>query len=543
MRPARVHAALRAVQDTDEAPEVAVDEDGGPSNSVNSQLGRNFAGPSAFQQCMAFFKRVETGKATPSCVIDFAFSDGGRLKGDQRQMERCYCFHDPQTMPSDEFLVLVHAHTTDKWGDRKKQQPGRRLQRFTSVNVRHARIGNGAEFKQETSKFYVVPKNKELSHGWRDLPENEIIWSPWEAMDVPPMPNLDQEHAYSYAEVGKVIKKGEQLCTQAQLANSITETQSIMRGGEEVEYVVAWTSDPAQLRGKVQWGGQRVIGLCIGVDDYSGTTKMNSLSNAARDAETVNRELKAVPGCYSAVLKNPKKKIDVLRFLRKIAQESGLKQKPPILVILYYAGHGVQHRSKVYLVPGDANLDDLEDLDTECVSLDDILQTLQKYWEEEIKKEKGQEQSLVFLIVPDSCRTFMGDAGERLVREVSQIDLEAAKRENAPSNYTIIYSCSRSTAASDGPQGGHSPFASAFLDKERGFFAEGISLTSAIAHVNSVLQKKGQKLHRHFAGEGLEGFCIRPKPVIQPNEDVTLGTPGAVGAGRFCFWEHFPCVF
>ena len=95
MRPARVHAALRAVQDTDEAPEVAVDEDGGPSNSVNSQLGRNSAGPSAFQQCMDFFKRVETGKATPSCVIDFAFSDGGRLKGDQRQMERCYCFHDP----------------------------------------------------------------------------------------------------------------------------------------------------------------------------------------------------------------------------------------------------------------------------------------------------------------------------------------------------------------------------------------------------------------------------------------------------------------
>jgi len=207
-----------------------------------------------------------------------------------------------------------------------------------------------------------------------------------------------------------------------------------------------------------------------------------------------------------------------------------LKQKPPILVILYYAGHGVQHRSKVYLVLGDANLEDLEDLDAECVSLDDILQTLQKYWEEEIKKEHGRKQSLVFLIVPDSCRKSIG--------ERSVIDLEAAKFENAPSNYTIIYSCSRSTAASDGPQGGHSPFASAFLDKERGFFAEGISLTSAIAHVNSVLQKTGQKLHRHLTGEGLEGFCIRPKPIIQTNEVVvSLGTSGAVGAGRFCCFD------
>ena len=203
-----------------------------------------------------------------------------------------------------------------------------------------------------------------------------------------------------------------------------------------------------------------------------------------------------------------------------------MKQKPPILVILYYAGHGVQHRSKVYLVLGDANLEDLEDLDAECVSLDDILQTLQKYWEEEIKKEHGKKQSLVFLIVPDSCRTLMGDAGERSV----EIDLEAAKPKNAPSNYTIIYSCSRSTAASDGPQGGHSPFASAFLDKEHGFFAEGISVTSAIAHVNSVLQKKGQEMHRHLKGEGLEDFCIRPKP---------LGTSGAVGASRLVVWEHF----
>jgi hypothetical protein len=110
MRSALIDAALRAVLDTDEAPEVAVGEDGGAS----SDLERNFAGQSGMQKCMAFFERVRTGEATPSCVIDFAFSDGGRLKGDQRQMERCCCFHDPHTMPSDELLVVVHAHTTDK---------------------------------------------------------------------------------------------------------------------------------------------------------------------------------------------------------------------------------------------------------------------------------------------------------------------------------------------------------------------------------------------------------------------------------------------
>ena len=68
-RAALVEAALRAVQDTDEAPGVAVDEDGGSvdedggaSNSVNSQRDRNFAGPSKIQQCMAFLQTHRDGR-------------------------------------------------------------------------------------------------------------------------------------------------------------------------------------------------------------------------------------------------------------------------------------------------------------------------------------------------------------------------------------------------------------------------------------------------------------------------------------------------
>ena len=59
----------------------------------------------AWQEWEAFCEHVETGKAAPSCVIDFAYTDGGNLRGPETQLERCICFHDP-----DEIVTVVHVH-------------------------------------------------------------------------------------------------------------------------------------------------------------------------------------------------------------------------------------------------------------------------------------------------------------------------------------------------------------------------------------------------------------------------------------------------
>ena len=47
----------------------------------------------AWQEWEAFCARVETGSAAPSCVIDFAYTDGGRLRCGNTQVDRCICFH------------------------------------------------------------------------------------------------------------------------------------------------------------------------------------------------------------------------------------------------------------------------------------------------------------------------------------------------------------------------------------------------------------------------------------------------------------------
>ena len=125
------------------------DDDEEASGEAKRQFGSDPR--TAWQEWEAFCYRVETGQAAPSCVIDFEYKDGKNLRGRDTQLERCICFHDAVAGDPDEIVVAVHVHTTEKWVNRKKLSTGRRLDRITSVNARHAHKGN-VHFKQETEK-------------------------------------------------------------------------------------------------------------------------------------------------------------------------------------------------------------------------------------------------------------------------------------------------------------------------------------------------------------------------------------------------------
>ena len=144
---------------SDDAVPMPDDDDEEASGEAKRQFGSTPR--TAWQEWEAFCNRVETGNAVPSCVIDFAYTDGGRLRGRDTQLERCICFHDAVAGDPDEILAVVHVHTTEKWVNRKKLSSGRRLDRITSVNARHAHK-DVIHFKQEAGKqvHMVVPKNK-----------------------------------------------------------------------------------------------------------------------------------------------------------------------------------------------------------------------------------------------------------------------------------------------------------------------------------------------------------------------------------------------
>ncbi len=64
-----------------------------------------------------------------------------------------------------------------------------------------------------------------------------------------------------------------------------------------------------QSRAKVDWGSQRVAGLCIGVDKYK-YIGIGTLSNAVRDAEQVDAKLNAVPSFRCGIVKDTKRHIE-----------------------------------------------------------------------------------------------------------------------------------------------------------------------------------------------------------------------------------------
>ena len=211
MRDTILDAALSFICSTDKDLVDIFDGDGDGTRQVNSTTWRQLR------------SRLKDGTASVSCVIDFAYSDSGRLKGNDRQLERSYCLHDPQQGHPDELLSVIHVHTTEKWGNRKKLTTGRPLSRITSVNIRHAHKREDVGFQQEDGRqaWKLVPKNKDLIHQWKDLPEEEIVWYPGGKDGVPAVPRKDKDYKSLYDEVGDFIKAGERFCEEVRRLASV----------------------------------------------------------------------------------------------------------------------------------------------------------------------------------------------------------------------------------------------------------------------------------------------------------------------------------
>ena len=120
-------------------------------------------------------------------------------------------------------------------------------------------------------------------------------------------------------------------------------------------------------------------------------------------------------------------------------------------VLFYYAGHGVQIGSENYLIPTDAQLDQVDDLPFETVSVGSLVSIV------------GARARLQIVIL-DSCRNnpFAGvKLQDSLGPDVREVETGFASLA-APVNSYVVFSTSPGEVALDGA-GENSPFASAFL--------------------------------------------------------------------------------
>jgi uncharacterized caspase-like protein len=173
--------------------------------------------------------------------------------------------------------------------------------------------------------------------------------------------------------------------------------------------------------------------ILIGVNTYA----YSPLSNPVNDVALISKKLNSL-GWNVTVLNNPtvkKLKSTVERFASKIPKGT------TSTTLLYFSGHGFQYAGENYLVPSD--IDKHVSVTENSLSISEI-----SYFFRSITAPK--------VMIIDACRSSTLGKGTLSIST-------GLNSQNAPPNTLIAYATAPGKVAFDGPNGGNSPYASAFV--------------------------------------------------------------------------------
>ncbi|WP_137110068.1 caspase family protein [Rhodobacter sp. SY28-1] len=189
-------------------------------------------------------------------------------------------------------------------------------------------------------------------------------------------------------------------------------------------------------------GPRQKYAIVIGNQAYAHAPQLPNAWNDALDVA----DLLADQG-YDVTLMKDASKRDFEALMQRVLFDVDRNTE----VLFYYAGHGVQIGSENYLIPTDAELDQVDDLPFETVSVGSLVSIV------------GARARLQIVIL-DSCRNnpFAGvKLQDSLGPDVREVETGFASLA-APVNSYVVFSTSPGEVALDGA-GENSPFASAFL--------------------------------------------------------------------------------
>jgi len=271
--------------------------------------------------------------------------------------------------------------------------------------------------------------------------------------------------------------------------------------------------EPAKKDGETwetRWDGLRLAVFCIGIADYARSTAA-PLGNTLKDAERIYQEINTLPGCRAVLLRNPQSKEAIYKRMRYEFLDY-LARKPPQVVLIYQAGHGMQVHNDVYLIPASAACSDEHDLKQTCLSHLHVFEWLRQFVD---TPAKSLYKKVHFMQILDICR-------DRVAQDTSVLDPDASA---APELWSICFSTSRGSVAADGDSNSHSPMAQALLDPAEGIFAPGVSLRQGIENACEHIR---QTISQRPLMCGLEklphDFCLNS--LAMDNNGLLAGSTG-----------------
>ncbi|HEV7600363.1 MAG TPA: caspase family protein [Bradyrhizobium sp.] len=249
------------------------------------------------------------------------------------------------------------------------------------------------------------------------------------------------------------------------------------------------------------------IALVIGNSKYQVG---NPLPNAGNDAVAMTHTLKELGFTVIDGVNLGKREMEdkIRQFNRMIGRSDG---QP--MALLFYAGHGIQVRGKNYLIPTDARLEQVTDLELDAIDLDLVL------------RQMAAATTCVNLVLLDACRNNplidkIGNKGKGKGGSAELFAGFAFDPSEKPRETYIVFS---TTDLADDGDGKNSPFTDALL---KNIYTPGLDVQLMIRKVRSDVTSvtNGRQRPAEY-GDITKSIILLPKPLPSASAGGGIGGP------------------
>ena len=243
---------------------------------------------------------------------------------------------------------------------------------------------------------------------------------------------------------------------------------------------------------------QERVALVIGNGGYHKEPRIAPLDNPVNDASDIAAALRRMG--FSVITGIDLDKRDMELRIREFSDK--LKQDTTKVALFYYAGHGVQVADKNYLLPVDARVKEIDQLELDAITLDTVLRQMENF----------DRANLIFL---DACRNNpFADLPRGPKSRAIKVARAGLAHVDSGAGLFISFAATPNQVALDGEGQRNSPFTAALL---KHIETPGAGITKIQANVVKEVWEKTKQSQRPWLHSSLgdEGILVAAPPPPQ----------------------------
>jgi uncharacterized caspase-like protein/exonuclease VII small subunit len=234
---------------------------------------------------------------------------------------------------------------------------------------------------------------------------------------------------------------------------------------------------------------EKRVALVIGIDDYP---EIGPLHNPVRDAQAIEATLKGLG--FKVVLETDRTKRRLIAALDGFVED----YKGAELVLVFFAGHGVQIGGRNFLLTTDTTAGSAAELESSSLSLDEVFTRIAKV-------------SARRIVLLDACRN---DPTQAVIADPDHPIAPGLGRIGSADGSLYAFATAPGVTASDGT-GDHSPFTAAVLAH---FDKAGLELRSLLTLVRMEVYERSRGQQLPYVEDALPGtvfFDAKGEPLTE----------------------------